>query len=120
MTMDGNAIRERSSASDLVLRLCELARTTPDTAAFSENDRDGKCQTITYGALAMRCEEFAGHVGRRIAPQARCLLVLPSGISYVTAFLGCQVANITPVPGPSAKSGEAGVTLERLEAIGRA
>ncbi|MES2740505.1 MAG: condensation domain-containing protein [Pseudomonadota bacterium] len=54
--------------------------------------------TASFGALRARAVGLAGLLQQRYAPQARILLMLPSGMDYVDAFCACQYAGMVAVP----------------------
>jgi acyl-CoA synthetase (AMP-forming)/AMP-acid ligase II/acyl carrier protein len=73
--------------------------------------------TITYCALDRRARAIAavlqdaGVVGRR------AILLYPSGLQFIQAFLGCLYAGVVAVPAPPPPSLHAGNAVRRLHAI---
>jgi amino acid adenylation domain-containing protein len=54
--------------------------------------------TLTYGGLDRRARELAVSLRATCRPGARALLLLPPGLDYVAAFLGCAYAGVVAVP----------------------
>jgi len=80
--------------------------------------RDGEADAadLTYGELDRRARAIAVAVGQRTRPGDRALLLYPSGLEFVAAFLGCLYAAVTAVPAyqPNPRLER---TLTRLRAI---
>ncbi len=78
------------------------ARERPDRAAFTfvdhEADPRGVPVSITWAELDARACGVAVELRRRCAPGDRALLLLPQGLDYVVAFLGCLYADVLAVP----------------------
>lgn len=54
--------------------------------------------TASFAALHRRATTLAALLQQRWAPEARVLLMLPSGMDYVDAFCACQYAGMIAVP----------------------
>nr|MDQ2696921.1 AMP-binding protein [Pseudomonadota bacterium] len=54
--------------------------------------------SVSFAALRRDALEIAGGLRRRYRAQARVLIMLPSGLDYVGAFLGCLYGNLVAVP----------------------
>lgn len=65
-----------------------IAATTPDAWSWSELRR--RSRAIAY----------ALHHEWDLAPGSRVLLVYPSGLGFIAAFVGCLYAGVVPVPVP--------------------
>lgn len=73
--------------------------------------------SVTYAQLDARARAFGQQLSGRCAPGSRVLLVLPSGLDYVAAFLGCLYAGVIAVPAyPPRRLGSAR-GLSRLRAV---
>ncbi len=61
---------------------------------------DGRAisDTVTFGQLHERAQTFASTLQHRYVPQARVLLMLPTGIDYVQTFCACLYADLIAVP----------------------
>jgi amino acid adenylation domain-containing protein len=61
---------------------------------------DGESQelSLAYSGLDRRARELAASLQRTCRPGARALLLLPPGLDYVAAFLGCAYAGVVAVP----------------------
>ncbi|KVE34334.1 non-ribosomal peptide synthetase [Burkholderia sp. BDU5] len=55
-------------------------------------------RTLTYRELDARARQFAATLLVHAAPEERAMLLLPSGLDYAVAFLGCLYAGIIAVP----------------------
>ena len=62
--------------------------------------RDGEedAADITYGELDRRARAIAAAVRQRARPGDRALLLYPSGLDFIAAFLGCLYAAVIAVP----------------------
>ena len=62
--------------------------------------RDGEedATDITYGELDLRARAIAAAIQRRACPGDRALLLYPSGLEFIAAFLGCLYAGVIAVP----------------------
>jgi len=80
--------------------LCTRRKSTPNKVAYTFLEKgEEETATITYEQLY----EQAGHVARElhangVRPGERALLLFPSCIEYVVAFLGCLRAAVIAVP----------------------
>ena len=61
---------------------------------------DGETREInlTYGELDRRARAIAGYLQSRIKAGERALLVFPSDLEFLTAFMGCLYAGVVAVP----------------------
>lgn len=80
--------------------------------------RDGEedAADIRYGELDRRARAIAAAVEQRARPGDRALLLYPSGLEFIAAFLGCLYAGVIAVPAyqPNQRLER---TLTRLRAI---
>lgn len=62
--------------------------------------RDGEedAANMTYGELDLRARAIAAAVQQRARRGDRVLLLYPSGLEFIAAFLGCLYAGVTAVP----------------------
>ena len=79
-------------------------------------DGDDDAADLTYGELDRRARAIAAVLQQRARPGDRALLLYPSGLEFVAAFLGCLYAAVTAVPAyqPNPRRER---TLTRLRAI---
>lgn len=62
--------------------------------------RDGELveESITFSELDMRARGLAAIMQRTLEPASRALLLFPSGIDFVVAFVACMYAGVVAVP----------------------
>lgn len=87
----------------LVERLRRLAAERAHQRAFTfvdypEPHSPGRHRTLTWGQLLMRAETVAIQLAEVARPGDRAALLLPQGLDYVAAFLGCLIARVVAVP----------------------
>ncbi|RZT39147.1 condensation domain-containing protein [Cupriavidus agavae] len=81
----------------LVAHLDRLAAQRPDDTALIIVEAHGEtCHG--YGALHARVRALAAQLSAQAAPGDRALLLMDSGIDYVTAFFACLYAGLIAVP----------------------
>lgn len=73
---------------------------------FIGDDRDGK-RTLTYAEIDIRSRAVASKLQETTKPGARALLLDPSGLDFVIAFLGCLYAGVIAVPSFAPRSNDA-------------
>jgi acyl-CoA synthetase (AMP-forming)/AMP-acid ligase II len=61
-------------------------------------DGEDQVQTITFGELDRQSRLFAAALRQLADPGDRALLLYPSGLEFITAFLGCLYAGVIAVP----------------------
>jgi acyl-CoA synthetase (AMP-forming)/AMP-acid ligase II len=82
------------------------------------SDGETEQASITYSGLEQQAKLVARWLQARSRPGERVLLLLPTGLDYITSFLGCIFAGLIPVPAyPRRHRNEVGET--RIEAIAR-
>lgn len=87
------------AAESLLDVLAFRAGKTPDRRAYRFLSDDGQSeQTLTYGELLTRAQSIGTALRQHAAPGARVLLVCPPGLEFITAFFGCQTAEMIAVP----------------------
>lgn len=94
MTFLQHSIQAQASLLDI---LNERARSQPNAQAyvFLENG-ETESGHLTYQELATQAKAIASH----LTPWRgeRALLLYPSGLAFITAFLGCLYAGVIAVP----------------------
>jgi thioester reductase-like protein len=86
-------------ASRVVEVLEMRARTQPDRVVHSYLGEDGEVtRTSTFGQLFADASRAATRVLEHVAPGDRVVLLFASDLDFVTAFLGCHIAGVVPVP----------------------
>ena len=81
----------------LVAHLDRLAAQRADDTALIVVDAAGDTR-YDYAALHDRVTALASHLATLAMPGERAMLLLDSGIDYVTAFFGCLYAGLIAVP----------------------
>jgi acyl-CoA synthetase (AMP-forming)/AMP-acid ligase II/acyl carrier protein len=101
--------------NNLVEIIKHKAQQTPDKLAYIFL-RDGETleTKITYQQLFSQSLFLAQKLREKIPTQSRVLLLYPQGLEFVTAFLGCLIAEIIAVPVYPPKGNQ---KMSRLEAI---
>ncbi|MDQ1831839.1 condensation domain-containing protein [Massilia scottii] len=74
------------------------ARRADHTAVQFLADGREVSATASFAALHARAVSLAALLQQRYAPEARILLMLPSGMEYVDTFCACQYAGMIAVP----------------------
>ncbi|MEV5442094.1 amino acid adenylation domain-containing protein [Streptomyces sp. NPDC052644] len=93
--------------------LAERAALSPGTA-FESVTTDASGPSLTFPQLHDRARSLGALLADRIAPGERVLVLLPSGLDYVAAFLGCLYAGVVAVP---LYPPEGGAHAARLRAV---
>lgn len=81
----------------LVAHLGRLAAQRAGDTALITIDATGETR-YDYATLHARVRNLAAELARAAAPGERALLLMDSGIDYVTAFFACLYAGLTAVP----------------------
>ncbi|WP_354683020.1 condensation domain-containing protein [Cupriavidus necator] len=81
----------------LVAHLGRLAAQRGTDTALVTIDASGETR-YDYAALDARVRALAAHLATQAGPGARALLLMDSGIDYVTAFFACLYAGLIAVP----------------------
>ncbi|MGO1101833.1 fatty acyl-AMP ligase (plasmid) [Priestia megaterium] len=88
-----------SNYSSMIDLLSHKAMIHPEKVVYTFLSNDNQDETnITYQELHMYAQQIAAYLQHLGLEGQRALLMYPSGIDYVKAFLGCIYANVTPVP----------------------
>jgi acyl-CoA synthetase (AMP-forming)/AMP-acid ligase II len=66
----------------------------------TDPDRPNETNTLTYEQLDAKASSVAAQLLRTCQPGDRVLLLYPSGLEFVAAFLGCLYAGVIAVPAP--------------------
>ncbi len=61
-------------------------------------DRGREEASVTFAELAERATAMARRIATQAAPGERALLLCPTGIDFMTGFLGCLMAGVIAVP----------------------
>jgi acyl-CoA synthetase (AMP-forming)/AMP-acid ligase II len=65
---------------------------------YPDQASPGRHHTLTWGRLYARAESVAALLDGMARPGDRVALLLPQGLDYVAAFLGCLLARVVAVP----------------------
>lgn len=77
------------------------ARGTAEAFAFvHETDSERWVERLTYAELDAQAKDIASWLQERGLAGRQVLLLYPSGLPFVAAFLGCQYAGAVAVPAP--------------------
>ncbi|KUO04713.1 fatty acyl-AMP ligase [Streptomyces caeruleatus] len=80
-------------------RLQHYVDQQPTAPAFTFlNESGGEQQTLTYDALQSTAHSIAAGLRAKLGRGDRALLLLPEGLDFVPAFLGCLQAGVIAVP----------------------
>ena len=75
------------------------AKERPDHPAYVELDRDTETRRIPYAELSDRVESLGKRIAELTQPGARVLLLLPTSVDYLEAFLACLTVGRIAVTG---------------------
>src|SRR5687768_10685299 len=96
-----------------VLRL--RASTEPDRHAYTFlADGESDERHLTYAELDLRARAIAARLRADHAAGERILLLLPTGLEYVSAFFGCLYAGMIAVPAYPPRRNQ---SLDRIESM---
>lgn len=98
--------------------LRERALRNPERLAYTflPDGEQPQCR-ITYGQLDTRARAIAAKLQFQGFTGERALLLYPTGLEYIAAFLGCIYAGVAAVPAYPPQSARMRGTLPRLRAI---
>lgn len=106
-------------------RIVDLLQLTsadkPDEILYTYLLDDGGERTLTYGELYDGAQRAATLMLEHVQPGDRAILLFGSGLDFVLAFMGCQVAGVVPVPvmpPRSADPAELGRVMAILDDVG--
>ncbi len=84
---------------NLVTIAIEHAKKTPEALAYTYLvDGENQEISITFGELDRRARAFAATLQKISKPGDRALLLFPSSLDFVVAFLGCLYAGVISAP----------------------
>jgi len=105
-----------------IVDLLELrAKGSPDEVVYTYLLDEGGDRTLTYGQLYEDAQRVATLLLEHVVPKDRVILLFGSGLDFVLAFMGCQVAGVVPVPvmpPQSATPSELGRVMAILDDVG--
>lgn len=113
-----NASRPSREFNTLGETLQTRASLDPNGQAYlflTDGEREG--QKLTYAALDQRARRIGMRLHREVGPGGRALLLYPSGLEFVEAFMGCLYAGVIAVPAYPPEPSRVNRTLPRLQAI---
>ena len=97
--------------------LSRWARLQPDAIAFTAvRAQLAEPEQISFRQLESTAKQIAGVLQSAVGRGERVLLVLPPGIRYISAFLGCLYAGVVAVPLSAPRPGASG---ERIRSVTR-
>ena len=92
----GNPTECDSQVVTLIDVLRQRASQFPSRVAFVYEDEAGTVDRWTYRELEQRSLAVGAWVAQHCEAGDRALLVFPSGLEFVAAFLGCMAAGVLP------------------------
>src|SRR5476651_123306 len=87
----------KSGETGMATRLRTLAFERPDATALITIDAAGETQ-YDYAELDRRAASVAAHFDKQRAAGERALILMDSGVDYVSALFGCLYAGVVAVP----------------------
>ncbi|GAA1196009.1 fatty acyl-AMP ligase [Pseudonocardia alaniniphila] len=89
-----------STLPTLLDRLDTHADRDPSAPAFTflGDDDAAPARELTFGDVSRASRAVAAALGERLRPGDRAMLLLPEGLDFVPAFLGCLAAGVIAVP----------------------
>src|SRR5262245_14278779 len=117
MTTDstGRYAGTKESASNLVDLVRWRAGDRPEKVAFTFlEDGESKEIHITYEELDRKARSIGARLQSKKLSGKRVMLLYPTGMEFITAFLGCLYAGAVAVPAPSPRHRH---NLHRLQTI---
>lgn len=102
-------------------RLAATIARTPEAAALTVLDPDGRETILTYGGLHQRAERTRLRLARvGLKAGDRLLLGLPTSVEFFTVYLACLRAGIIPAVMPAPRPAGDGFEADRIaDAAGR-
>lgn len=90
---------DTSCQQNLVEILQFVAQTQPDITAFCFLDKNGRDKKyISYLQLNDKAQQIAKNLAAITQIGDRAILIYPSGIEFIAAFLGCLYAGVIAIP----------------------
>nr|CBD77732.1 polyketide synthase [Chondromyces crocatus] len=117
--LGGASIEENcSTLVELLRRRAELQPS--DSAYVFLEDGEEEAGRLTWASLDLEARAIAALLQEELkGERARALLLYPTGLEFVAAFMGCLYAGVVGVPAPAPTPGRVGRTLPRLRAIAK-
>ena len=103
-----------SSDVTIIDRLRRHAEILPGGIAYTFLRDEGEADSLTFDQLERRTRALAATLLKHAEPGDRALLLYPSGLEFITAFLACLYAGIIAVPATTPRKNR---SSERLRAI---
>jgi len=104
MPRNGRSQTADSTVSTEVPTLVGLLRAhaarRPDALAYTYLHDDDRRESLTFRELEARVEARAGALAREVRHGDRVLLLYPSGLEFIVAFLACLGCGIIAIPAP--------------------
>src|SRR5688500_4885769 len=92
-------IRHDSGSQTIIGRLHQHAADMPEKESYRFLSETGdSAETLTYSELDRRARTVANGLAAYARPGDRALLLYPSGLEFIEAFLGCFYAGVIAVP----------------------
>src|SRR5262249_29897911 len=99
-------------------RLDDHAARDPHKSAYTFlATGEGEGTPITYGELHRRVRTLALVLSAQARPGDRALLLYPSGVEFVAAFLACLASGVVAVPAPVPRPNRRRRALGRVQGI---
>lgn len=115
MILDDLSLKPATESSTVVELLRYWATVAPDRLAYKFlAEGETEAGSLTYRELDLQSQVIAAHLQCWCNPGDRVLLIYPSGLEFITAFLGCLYAGVLAVPAYLPRQNN---HLSRLEAI---
>lgn len=102
--------------ASLVEIACQRAINQADKVAYSFLS-GADSTSVTYAELDARARAFGRTVRGSCPAGSRVLLILPTGLEYVAAFLGCLYAGVVAIPAYPPRGSGSARGLPRLRAV---
>src|SRR5581483_5821998 len=98
--------------------LRQTAFQKPDQPAYVFlSDGEKEQERLNYRALDERARAIASRLQSFKGAEHRALLLYPSGLEFITAFLGCLYAGVIAVPAPPSHPSRLKRSFGRLKSI---
>ncbi|HJQ70884.1 MAG TPA: aminotransferase class I/II-fold pyridoxal phosphate-dependent enzyme [Blastocatellia bacterium] len=106
----------QTSFDDLSIidRLRHHAKAIPTVAAYTFLREEGAADSLTFEQLEQRARGMARVLLAHAKPGDRALLLYPSGLEFITAFVACLYAGMIAVPATTPRKNR---SVDRLKAI---
>lgn len=89
-----------NGTAGLLTRFEENVRALPEKTAATFLGEDETQKSITYAELQRRARLLAAHLNWHAELGERALLLFPSGLEFIVAFIACLYAGVIAVPSP--------------------